>query len=57
MKLNAQDLKRIVNLILEHYNQRAEEFRAGTRDHDDSTRMPCCPEKFRLLLRPGGINK
>jgi hypothetical protein len=33
MKLNSQDLKRIVN-TLEHYNQRAEEFWAGTRDHD-----------------------
>ena len=36
MKLNAQDLKRIVNHTLEHYNQRAEEFWAGTRDHDVS---------------------
>ena len=36
MKLNAQDLKKIVNLTLEHYNQRAEEFWAGTRDHDVS---------------------
>ena len=26
MQLNAQDLKEIVNLTLEHYNQRAEEF-------------------------------
>ena len=36
MKLNAQDLKEIANLTLEHYNQRAEEFWAGTRDHDVS---------------------
>ena len=36
MKLNAQDLKRIVNLTQEHYDQRAEEFWAGTRDHDVS---------------------
>ena len=36
MQLNAQDLKKIVNLTLEHYNQRAEEFWAGTRDHDVS---------------------
>ena len=36
MKLNAQDLNRIANLTLEHYNQRAEEFWAGTRDHDVS---------------------
>jgi len=34
MKLNAQDLKTIVNATLEHYNRRAEEFWAGTRDHD-----------------------
>src|ERR1700678_2113433 len=36
MKLNAQGLKEIVNLTLEHYNRRAEEFWAGTRDHDVS---------------------
>jgi hypothetical protein len=34
MKLNAQDLKTIVNATLEHHNRRAEEFWAGTRDHD-----------------------
>jgi hypothetical protein len=31
-----QDLKTIVNATLEHYNRRAEEFWAGTRDHDVS---------------------
>ena len=36
MKLNAQDLKEIVTLTLEHYNRRAEDFWAGTRDHDVS---------------------
>ena len=36
MKLHAGDLRKIVNLTLEHYNQRAEEFWAGTRDHDVS---------------------
>ena len=36
MKLYAEDLRKIVNLTLEHYNQRAEEFWAGTRDHDVS---------------------
>src|SRR6476661_6369384 len=36
MKLNAQDLKEIVTVTLEHYNQRAEGFWAGTRDHDVS---------------------
>jgi hypothetical protein len=34
MQLNAQDLKEMVNLTLKHYNRRAEEFWAGTRDHD-----------------------
>jgi hypothetical protein len=35
MKLNAQDLKEIATLTLEHYNQRAEEF-SGRH-----TRSPC----------------
>ena len=34
MKLKAQDLQTIVNATLEHYNQRAEGFWAGIRDHD-----------------------
>jgi SAM-dependent methyltransferase len=36
MKLNPHDLERIASLTLEHYNQRAEEFWQGTRDHDVS---------------------
>ena len=36
MKLQAQDLEKITTLTLEHYNQCAEDFRAGTRDHDVS---------------------
>ena len=36
MKLQPQDLDRIVTLTLGHYDQRAESFRAGTRDHDVS---------------------
>lgn len=36
MKLNPQDLKKITNLTLEHYNQRAEDFWEGTRDHNVS---------------------
>jgi SAM-dependent methyltransferase len=36
MKLPPQDLKKIVSLTLAHYNQRAEDFREGTRDHDVS---------------------
>jgi SAM-dependent methyltransferase len=34
MKLNPQDLGKIVQLTLEHYNRHAEEFWEGTRDHD-----------------------
>lgn len=36
MKLNPQDLEKITNLTLEHYNQRAEDFWKGTRDHNVS---------------------
>jgi SAM-dependent methyltransferase len=34
MKLNPQDLEKIASLTLDHYDQRAEEFWQGTRDHD-----------------------
>ncbi len=34
MKLNPQALEKISSLTLGHYNQRAEEFWQGTRDHD-----------------------
>jgi SAM-dependent methyltransferase len=36
MKLNPQALRKIAELTLAHYNQRAEEFREGTRGHDVS---------------------
>jgi SAM-dependent methyltransferase len=36
MKLNPQDLEKIAHVTLEHYNQYAEEFWQGTRDHDVS---------------------
>ena len=36
MRLNPQDLKKIADLTLEHYNRRAEDFWEGTRDHDVS---------------------
>ncbi len=36
MKLQPHDLDEITARTLEHYNQRAEDFRAGTRDHDVS---------------------
>jgi hypothetical protein len=34
MKWTPQDLKEITNLTLSHFNQRAEEFWEGTRDHN-----------------------
>ena len=36
MKLNPQDLEKITDLTLEHYNERAEDFWEGTRDHNVS---------------------
>ena len=36
MKLNSRELERIADLTLEHYNQRAEDFWEGTRDHSVS---------------------
>jgi SAM-dependent methyltransferase len=36
MHLSADNLAQIAALTLEHYNQCAEDFRAGTRDHDVS---------------------
>jgi SAM-dependent methyltransferase len=36
MKLTSHDLDEIAELTLEHYNQRAEAFWQGTRDHDVS---------------------
>jgi SAM-dependent methyltransferase len=36
MKLSSQELAKIANVTLEHYNQRAEDFWRGTRDHDVS---------------------
>jgi SAM-dependent methyltransferase len=34
VKLNPQDLEKIAALTLDHYNERAEDFWHGTRDHD-----------------------
>jgi SAM-dependent methyltransferase len=36
MKLDAQDLEKVSNLTLEHYDKRAAEFWEGTRGHDVS---------------------
>jgi SAM-dependent methyltransferase len=39
MNMNPEDLEKIVHLTLGHYNQRAEEFWQGTRDHDVSANI------------------
>ncbi len=36
MKLHPQDLDKITSVTLRHYNESAEDFREGTRDHDVS---------------------
>jgi SAM-dependent methyltransferase len=36
MKLDPHDLEKIADVTLDHYNQRADDFRDGTRDHDVS---------------------
>jgi SAM-dependent methyltransferase len=36
MKLSEQDLQKIASVTLQHYEQRAEDFREGTRAHDVS---------------------
>jgi len=36
VRLNPQDLEKIADLTLEHYNRRAGDFWEGTRDHDVS---------------------
>ena len=36
MKLNPQDLEKITDLTLDHYNEHAEDFWESTRDHDVS---------------------
>ena len=34
MKLNPEDLAKITDFTLSHYNERAEDFWEGTRDHN-----------------------
>jgi SAM-dependent methyltransferase len=36
MTLSSQDLERLTGLTVQHYNERAEDYREGTRDHDVS---------------------
>jgi SAM-dependent methyltransferase len=55
MNLTPEDLERITALTLEHYDQHAEDFWAGTRDHDVSQNIAAllqyveAPPPFQLL--------
>ena len=55
MKLTAPELEHIVHDTLAHYNQRAEDFWTGTRDHDVQQNMAALldhlkvPAPFRIL--------
>jgi SAM-dependent methyltransferase len=47
MKLDRQELERISADTLEHYNRNAEQFRAGTRDHDVSQNIAALLDHIR----------
>ena len=53
MKLKPQDLKKISDLTLSRYNERAEDFWEGTRAHNVSQNIAafCNPSKVNLLIR------
>jgi SAM-dependent methyltransferase len=51
MKLHPQDLEKIAHLTLEHYNQHAEEFWEGTRDHNVSQNIEGCCSISRVSRR------
>lgn len=46
MKLNPQDLENIARLTLEHYDQRADNFWEGTRDHNVSQNIAALLENI-----------
>ena len=48
--MNPQDLEEIAHLTLEHYNQYAEEFWQGTRDHDVSQNIAALLQSIRTEL-------
>ena len=49
MKRKPEDLKKISTLTLEHYNQRAEAFRDGTRDHDVSQNIAALLDRIEAV--------
>jgi SAM-dependent methyltransferase len=44
MKLNSQDIKNITGMTLQYYNEHAEDFSRGTRDHDVSQNIAALPQ-------------
>src|SRR3979411_1659493 len=55
MKLYPQDLKKIADLTLEHYDQRAENFWEGTRDHDVSQNIAALLRDLKVFAQIGHI--
>jgi hypothetical protein len=51
MNLNRQDLEKIASLTLDHYNQRADEFWRGTRDHDVKQNIAALLQWIEVLVR------
>jgi len=49
MKRKPEDLRKISTLTLEHYNQRAEAFRDGTRDHDVSQNIAALLDRIEAM--------
>jgi len=47
MKLSAQDLETITRVTLQHYDQNAESFWQGTRDHDVSQNIAALLQHIR----------
>src|SRR5438445_753258 len=56
MNLNTQDLEKITHLTLEHYNQSAEEFWEGTRNHDVRQNISLTESEGRRLCREESCN-
>src|SRR6185295_12146876 len=49
MKRKPEDLRKISTQTLEHYNQRADAFRDGTRDHDVSQNIAALLDRIEAV--------
>src|SRR6516225_1076024 len=59
MKLNPEDLAKITDFTLSHYNEHAEDFWEGTRDaalfHVPTQELPRVLLELYASLKPGGV--